>query len=276
MWRSVATAVSDASWRSSGSTVTCETIPICIGYDGCARITDFGISKALHAVSQVTTGGLKGTLAYMSPEQLRYDGLDRRTDLFSFGVVLYELLAGSRLYADRSDGLGGEDSTPQRILREPPPDIGELRPELPPELVELSFELLAKDREHRPATANAVALRLEAMLAPCVAEEGPLEVGSYLWERFSAERRNPAQWPSPADAVGSGELSDEQSSEARRAGMLSRLAPQARQFMRNPAISGPLPGCGVRSPPWLRRQLRPYTGGPIRVSPMAATSATGE
>jgi eukaryotic-like serine/threonine-protein kinase len=152
---------------------------ILIGFDGTVRVTDFGIAKALGNATRTSAGVLKGNMGYLSPEQLRFEEADRRADFFSLGVTLYELLSGNRLYSNR-DGFDGT----RRILTEPPPDIGEERSDVPPELCELLFELLAKDRANRPASAAEIASRLETMLAPLISEEGLLTVGDYMRQHF--------------------------------------------------------------------------------------------
>jgi serine/threonine-protein kinase len=155
---------------------------VLLGFDGIARVTDFGIAKALGRATRTTTGVLKGKMGYLAPERLRFEEPDRRADLFSFGVVLFELLAGRRLY-DSSDDVDG----PRRILHEPPPDLADERDDAPPELVELLFELLAKDPCARPADAGLVAARLEQMLASAVALDGPSDVGPYVARLFAPE-----------------------------------------------------------------------------------------
>lgn len=157
---------------------------ILIGFDGSVRVTDFGIAKALGNTSRTSAGVLKGNMGYLSPEQLRFEEPDRRSDVFSLGVTLYELLSGLRLYPN-TDGFDGT----RRILAEPPPDIGEVRSDVPPELVELLFELLAKDRESRPTTAAEIAGRLEGILAVLIAEEGSLTVSDYMDQHFADQRQ---------------------------------------------------------------------------------------
>ncbi|MAQ19661.1 MAG: hypothetical protein CMN30_33270 [Sandaracinus sp.] len=138
-----------------------------IGFDGVTRVTDFGVAKVLEHLSTTTEGLLKGKLGYMSPEQLRFQDLDPRSDLFSLGVVLYEVLAGKRLYGK------GSTPPPRRILEEPPPDIGEERSDLPPAVEQLLFRILAKEREHRPATALEVAEVLDEVRGELDAEDLP-------------------------------------------------------------------------------------------------------
>jgi serine/threonine-protein kinase len=152
---------------------------VLVGFDGTVRVTDFGIAKALGNFAHTSTGLLKGNAGYLSPEQLRFEEPDRRSDLFSLGVVLYELVAGTRLYAS----TGGTDGA-RRILNDPPPDLADTRPDVPDKLVELSFELLAKQREKRPQTALAVASRLEAILAGLIAQEGVVDLREHMTAHF--------------------------------------------------------------------------------------------
>jgi serine/threonine protein kinase len=157
---------------------------VMLGYDGVARVTDFGIAKALGQSSRTATGVLKGKFGYMAPEQLRFEEPDRRADLFALGVVMYELLACARLYQNQ-DGMDGV----RRILHEPPPDIMDVRDDVPPRLVALIFQLLAKEVDKRPDTAREVARVLDDEVARLVTEEGQLEISDYLAERFADQRR---------------------------------------------------------------------------------------
>jgi eukaryotic-like serine/threonine-protein kinase len=156
---------------------------ILVGFDGIARVTDFGVAKALGRSSKTSTGILKGKLGYLSPEQLRFEEPDRRADLFALGIVLFELLTGKRLYQSKETSDG-----PRRILNEPPPDLADYRDDAEPELVALLFELLAKDRAARPETAKVVARRLEAVLATVTAAGGNTETADFLARHFAAER----------------------------------------------------------------------------------------
>ncbi|HJL14217.1 MAG TPA: serine/threonine-protein kinase [Sandaracinaceae bacterium LLY-WYZ-13_1] len=154
---------------------------VLVGYDGVARVTDFGIAKALGRQTTTTVGLLKGKAGYLSPEQLRFERLDRRSDLFSLGVLAFEVLAGRRLYAEEELA-----DVAQRILHEPPPDVGELRGDVPDELVALLFDLLSKDPDHRPDTAAEVATALAALEAGLPADEP--SVVAFTADRYGAER----------------------------------------------------------------------------------------
>lgn len=153
---------------------------VLIGFNGSVRLTDFGIAKAFGRTTKTTTGLLKGKVGYMAPEQLRFRDVDLRSDLFSFGVVFFELLTTRRLYREPEPS-----KTARRILDEPPPDLDDDREDAPPELVDLMFRLLAKEPETRPASAEEVAEVLEQMIADCVAVEGRLTLVGYLETHFA-------------------------------------------------------------------------------------------
>lgn len=155
---------------------------ILVGFDGSARLADFGIAKAAGS-SKTTTGLLKGKVGYMSPEQLRFERPSQRSDLFSLGVVLYEMLASVRLYR-------AEDAVAvaQKILKEPAPDLYSVREDVPTAMVELCFELLAKNPEDRPRTARDVAVRLGDIVDELAALEGGLRIDEFMASHFESER----------------------------------------------------------------------------------------
>ncbi len=141
--------------------------------DGRIKISDFGIAKVVGQATELTlTGTVVGSPHYLSPEQVRGEDLDGRSDLFSLGVVLYELLGGRRPFE-------GETLTTlvYQILHQEPPPI-ELRPELAPEggtqvganLAETLARLLAKDREQRFADGHQVAAALAELESGLPAE----------------------------------------------------------------------------------------------------------
>jgi serine/threonine-protein kinase len=157
---------------------------ILVGYDGLARVTDFGVAQAMYADSQTFGGTLKGKLRYMAPERLRFEKTDRRCDLFSLGVVLYEMLSGTHLF-----DADGEPGIAQQVLHAPTPDIGLVREGVPLGVVELLFELLARDPVYRPETAAVVAQRLDGLLAELEVDEGKVSTSAHLEAYFGAERR---------------------------------------------------------------------------------------
>jgi len=117
--------------------------------DGQLRLLDFGI--ALHAAREgiTRTGLLKGKIAYMPPEQIRGESVDRRADLWALGVCLWELLAGRRLFRHAS-----EFELMTQVCTRPIPDLGVLRPELPEALLRAVSTCLQRDPAKRPRHAE--------------------------------------------------------------------------------------------------------------------------
>ena len=137
--------------------------------DGTAKIMDFGIAKLGPDHHITKTGMMVGTVHYMSPEQVRGRELDGRTDVFSAGVILYELLAGERPFK-------GEDVTAilYKIVNEEPPPLGlDALGALGPPLKQVLDKALAKDPATRYATAAEFAEELGALQARIQSAQPP-------------------------------------------------------------------------------------------------------
>jgi serine/threonine protein kinase/Tol biopolymer transport system component len=117
--------------------------------DGVVKILDFGLAKLAGSAAISAAGSSLGTPAYMSPEQARGEDVDHRTDLWSFGVVLYEMVAGRRPFRGDHD-----QAVLYGILNEAPKPLSEVRPEAPPELGRIIDGLLSKDPADRYPTAE--------------------------------------------------------------------------------------------------------------------------
>ena len=125
--------------------------------DGTTRVTDFGIATASGRVASTRTGdSVKGKLQYLSPEQIYRRPVDRRTDVFASGTILWECLTGRRLFS-----AGTEGETLAMILREPIAPPSTHRHEIPLELDEICLRALERDPERRFATAEELACALD-------------------------------------------------------------------------------------------------------------------
>jgi serine/threonine-protein kinase len=133
---------------------------ILLGPAGQAKVADFGLAKLKNESLELTrTGSVLGSPQYMSPEQVRGEPLDGRTDIFSLGVLAYEMLSRIRPF-------GGDTISTLvfEILSKEPMAIDHLRPGLPQRLVRLVHHMLEKDVNARTASAAAVMAELEAVL----------------------------------------------------------------------------------------------------------------
>ncbi|WP_437940998.1 serine/threonine-protein kinase [Sorangium sp. So ce341] len=139
-----------------------------VGEDGVARVLDFGVAKSAGRAQITRDGQLKGKLAYMSPEQIAGEPLDRRADVYSAGVVLWETLTGERLFEGRGEAL-----SILRLLQAGVDPPSARRPGVPPELEAITLRALARCPEDRFPTAREMALALEATgLAASTSEVG--------------------------------------------------------------------------------------------------------
>lgn len=161
---------------------------ILLGFDGVARLTDFGIAKALGFGARTRTGEVKGKLPYMSPEQVMCDPMDRRSDLFSAGAVLFELVTGRRMWGD-----GNEVDVLRKLATEPIPKLADAWPEAPPELCALHTAMVARDPGQRPATACLVAESLRS-LASLDRAEAVSGLSERMRELFPARIEELSQW----------------------------------------------------------------------------------
>jgi serine/threonine-protein kinase len=127
---------------------------------GLVKIADFGLALMTAAVSRLTaTGMFMGTPGYLSPEQCLDKNIDHRTDIYSLGVTMFEALSGKAPFTGDS---------PLALLRQiidvEPPDLGDLNPDVDPELRDLVQRMMAKDRELRVASCAELSTELEAFL----------------------------------------------------------------------------------------------------------------
>jgi serine/threonine-protein kinase len=123
--------------------------------EGLAKVMDFGIAKAEGSKHLTATGAIVGTVFYMSPEQVRGEILDARSDIYSFGIILFELLTGRVPFQADSDF-----SIMVQHVRSAPPPPTQLLPEIPAVLEEIVLKCLAKDPKARFQTAEELAAAL--------------------------------------------------------------------------------------------------------------------
>ena len=179
---------------------------ILVGVDGIARVADFGVAKfARKNMASTSDGSLKGKLAYMAPEYLKGEAIDRRFDVFALGVVLWEALTGERCFRRKS-----EAETLQALLTHEPEPISKMAPQLGTALDAIIACALAKARDDRFENAAAMAAALESTAGAAQLIAGAVEVaatvkalaGVAIEERRALVRAKLASEPSVASLLG--------------------------------------------------------------------------
>jgi serine/threonine protein kinase/DNA-binding LacI/PurR family transcriptional regulator len=152
---------------------------------GNAYLTDFGLAKLTESSGEITKSGtIVGTPAYMSPEQLRGDPLDHRSDIYSLGVILYNMVAGRLPFDTSSSDLV---SIIYQHLEKPPTPPSEFNPECPPQVEEVIMTALQKDRDQRYNSADDMARALNLALG----RPGSSDSISTPIPRFSSTQTRP-------------------------------------------------------------------------------------
>ncbi|HEY6038175.1 MAG TPA: protein kinase [Kofleriaceae bacterium] len=157
-----------------------------VSYEGSVKLVDFGVAKAAHRSQETRSGTVKGKISYLSPEQCRGAPIDRRSDLFSLGIVLWEMLTTERLFKRDSDF-----NAMAAIVSETVPPPSTRRPEIPPELDALSLRLLAKDPAERFQTADQVHEAIETVAVRLGTALSGAALSRYLRDLFG---QRPEPW----------------------------------------------------------------------------------
>jgi len=142
------------------------------------KVLDFGLAKLVHNTgveedqSLTAVGIIPGTAVYMSPEQARSETIDARSDLFSFGVVLYEMATGKKPFTGNNSLM-----TLDAVLHQKPTPPHDLNPAIPIELQGIIGKAMEKDRAHRYQSATEV--RSDLSVLKREAESGTIKTGSH-------------------------------------------------------------------------------------------------
>ena len=156
-----------------------------ITYDGSIKMVDFGIAKALDSSAQTSVGVVKGKVTYMSPEQVRGEVLDRRTDVFAVGVMLWEAIACRRMW----EGLP-ELTVVHELMYDQVPAILSVVPDVPATLARICERAVAPRREHRYASALELHRDLENYLVSTGERASARDVGEFTARTFDVERQH--------------------------------------------------------------------------------------
>jgi serine/threonine-protein kinase len=154
-----------------------------VTYDGQIKLVDFGVAKTKMSSHRTRPGAIKGKLAYMAPEQLQSDAVDRRADLFSVGVVLWEMLAQRRMWQGKTE----VDIVGHLASGKPLPPLPVLSEDVPTDLDAICTRALEPDPARRYQTAAEMELDLERVLVGS-ADSHARNLGKVVSLAFATER----------------------------------------------------------------------------------------
>jgi len=150
-----------------------------ITYDGAVQLVDFGVASARERLHKTSTGDVKGTIAYMAPEQLKAGTIDRRIDTWALGAALWEALAVKRLFKRDTTA-----NTMFALLYEEIPPPSKFRPQVPKELDDIALKALARDPNERWQTAREMGQALRKFLSKQDELIGPAELSEWMGKLF--------------------------------------------------------------------------------------------
>jgi serine/threonine protein kinase len=156
---------------------------IFVTYDGISKLLDFGIAKAATSAHETRAGTFKGKCAYMPPEQIVGDAIDRRADLFSVGAVLWQAATGQRLWKGEPDM-----KIFHRVVNGDIPSPRSVNPRVPEQLEKICMRALASRREERFSNALEMQAAIEGFLDESGLKPTARDVARFVSELFTSER----------------------------------------------------------------------------------------
>jgi serine/threonine protein kinase len=230
---------------------------ILISYEGAVKLVDFGIAKAASKSTQTLSGSLKGKLLYMSPEQALGQPLDGRSDIYSLGLVLAELLTGERCFQADSELGVLEKVRLGKVM-----DVRTLNPGISVEMGAILEKVLQKDVDRRYASARMLERDLKALLAKHGYEPSEHDLAEYVNTLLKGTREESESLLSTRFAPPLPELTPATLPEPR--GQATPV-PAASAMEDTPTLSGLEPGPGIPAlpppapaAPVRPRQVRPW------------------
>lgn len=170
-----------------------------VGYDGTVKIVDFGIARAADRLHHTRAGMVKGRHAYMSPEQAEGRPIDRRADIWSLGVILFEALTGKRLFRRATD-----TDTLMAVVRDPIPKPSDFWLEIPPDVEAAVLRALQRDPSDRWANARELGRELERCIVRLDQPAGKAELADLMEELLPEQREERQRMVSDARTMDAG------------------------------------------------------------------------
>lgn len=155
---------------------------VILSYSGNIKIIDFGVAKARVSETQTESGVLKGKFGYMSPEQARGDVTDHRSDIFSFGILMWELITGERLFKRKTN-----HETVQAVQKAKVAPCSNSCGDVPKELDKILKKALQKNPRKRFQDARDMGTTLEKLLFKMAPDFKPVDAAAFLYKLFGPE-----------------------------------------------------------------------------------------
>ncbi|MBI4820873.1 MAG: protein kinase [Deltaproteobacteria bacterium] len=181
---------------------------ILISFEGEVKVTDFGIARVIEfGEGESLPGNLHGKFGYMSPEQVRNQGLDQRSDVFSSGIVVHEMLTGKRLFRGKTP-----QATVELVLRHKIPLPSSINPDVPKEIDDIVMRSLAREANERYQTIGALLGDLSRASDAMRARAQRRDLAVYMRRQFGAKNAQKRRAsispysPSPGTRVPLGEI----------------------------------------------------------------------
>src|SRR5581483_9816612 len=221
---------------------------ILCSYDGEVKIVDFGIAKAARRGRQTAAGVIKGKYYYMSPEQAWGDPIDGRTDVFSTGILLYEMLVGQMLYLEED-----LDTLLDKVRKANIPPPSTKRKDLPTELEGVVMRALRKRADDRFPTAGEMGLALVKFLRDFAPDFNRARLAAFIQEVLGDDPTSKTRDPRATTAMTRDHLLQDENSLIFK---LSELKPEPRAPRKPDQATSPV------SLPELKKTLEPKAAAP--------------
>jgi eukaryotic-like serine/threonine-protein kinase len=236
---------------------------VLVGFDGNVKVVDFGIAKAAIKTIQSDAGLLKGQAPYMSPEQCAGKAVDRRSDVFALGIVLYELATVRRLFKGANEFL-----TMSAVVNAEVPKPSQYRRDIPSQLESIMLRALAREPSQRFQTAGEMSIALDKVASTVGVGASTTALANYMRLQFGDQKE---PWLSPAKPVLEEEDDYSEITEVDFDGAASGLAPPPSEAAQRNAI--PRVIAATKSSPIVAARSYAMTPPPITDRPRPALPA---
>src|SRR5690606_12103241 len=189
---------------------------VMLAFNGDVKLMDFGIAKAASRATKTRAGTVKGKCAYMSPEQARGKPLDGRSDMFSLGIIMWELLSGRRLFA------GGSDfDVLSKVLKSEIQNPRSIDSNVPEEVARICMKMLDRDRDSRYIDCGEALQDLNAYLYGQCADAHNHQLGYYVQCLSEVSGHSPDELPNYQPGASGGQDFEDEDLSGEATQMLS-------------------------------------------------------